>query len=151
MAPRTIALTLALTLAIAAGALAAGPLKGKTYKGTTPKIGLSSEHNKTALVAHTISLKVSSNGKKVTVHLSFGHPLFYCQSKLETHFETTSAAKISSNGSFKATIQERFTNSVGGAPITQQISGKFSGSKVTGTIRTEADVCSGSVSFSAHT
>jgi hypothetical protein len=153
MAPRTLALTLALTLAITVSALAAGPLKGKTYKGTTPKFGTSLEHHKTAVPSHTISLKVSSNGKKVSVHLSFGHPILFCQTKSEVHVEETTPAKISGNGSFKATIAERFQKSVGGAPVTQVVTGRFSGHNVTGTIRTEAEnekFCEGTVAFSAH-
>jgi len=150
MASRTLALTIALTLALAAAALA-GPLKGKTYKGTTPTTGTESQHHKVKVVSHTISLKVSSNGKKVSVHLSFGRPLLYCGTQEQVHVAETSPASISSNGSFKATIQERFSKSVGPAPITQVISGHFKGSKVSGTIRTEAAECSGSTSFSAHT
>jgi len=150
MAKRILALTLSLTLVLAGAALAA-PLKGKTYKGSTPTSGVDHEHHKQKLVSHTISLKVSSNGKKVTVHMSFGHPLFYCGTQSEVHYQTTSPAKITSSGAFKATILERFTNSVGGAPITQIVSGHFNGKSVKGTIRTEAAECSGSTSFSAHT
>ena len=102
------------------------------------------------MASHSISLKVSSNGKKVSVHISFGHPLFYCSTQEQVHVEETSPAKISSNGSFKATIAERFSKSVGPAPITQVVSGHFNGNKVSGTIRTEAAECSGSTSFSAH-
>jgi hypothetical protein len=149
MASRTLALTIALTFALAAVALA-GPLKGKTYKGSSSSTGHESEHHKVRVVSHSISLKVSSNGKKVTVHLSFGRPLFYCSTQEQVHFAETSPATIASNGSFKATIQERFSKSVGPAPITQIVTGRFSGSKVSGTIRTEAAECSGSTSFSAH-
>ena len=102
------------------------------------------------MVGHSISLKVASNGKKVSVKISFGHPLFYCSTQEQTHVAETSPATISSNGSFKATIAERFSKSVGPAPITQVVTGKFSGSKVSGTIRTEAAECSGTTSFSAH-
>ncbi|HTY96036.1 MAG TPA: hypothetical protein VMB91_03280 [Solirubrobacteraceae bacterium] len=149
MASRTLALTFALTLALAAVAFA-GPLKGKTYNGTTSTTGQEGEHHKVKVVGHTISLKVASNGKKVSVKISFGHPLFYCSTQELTHVAETSPATISSNGSFKATIAERFSKSVGPAPITQVVTGRFSGSKVSGTIRTEAAECSGTTSFSAH-
>jgi hypothetical protein len=149
MAPRTIVLTLALTLAVSAAALAS-PLKGKTYRGTTASKGEESEHHKVPVPSHSISLKVSSNGKKVSVHLSFGRPLFYCGTQEQVHYETTSAANISGSGSFRASIAERFTNSVGPAPITQVISGRFNGHSVSGTIRTEAAECSGTTTFSAH-
>jgi len=152
MAPRTLVLTLALTLAISAAALAA-PLKGKTYKGTTPTTGRDSEHHKVKIVSHAVSLKVSSNGKKVSVHLSFGRPLLYCQTQSEVHYQETTPAKISGSGGFRATIAERFTKSVGGAPITQVISGRFSGHTVKGTIRTTAEgekFCEGTTTFSAH-
>jgi len=149
MASRILALTIALTLALTAAALA-GPLKGKTYKGTTPTTGTEKEHHKVRIVSHSISLKVSSNGKKVSVHLSFGSPLLYCGNQEKVSVEETSPAPISSSGSFKASIQERFSKSVGPAPITQVISGHFNGSKVSGTIRTEAAECSGTTSFSAH-
>ena len=152
MAKRTLALTLSLTLALAVTALAA-PLKGKTYKGSTPKFGSDSEHHKVAITVHSISLKVSSNGKKVSVHLSFGRPLLYCQTSSEVHVQETTPAKISGSGSFKATIAERFTKSVGGAPITQIVSGRFSGHNVKGTIRTTAEgekFCEGTTTFSAH-
>jgi hypothetical protein len=149
MASRTIALTIALTLALAAAALA-GPLKGKTYTGKTPTTGTESEHHKASVVSHTISLKVSSNGKKVSVHLSFGRPLFYCSTQEQVTVAETTPATISSSGSFKATIAERFSKSVGPAPISQVITGRFKGSTVSGTIRTEAAECSGSTSFTAH-
>jgi len=149
MAPRTLALTFVLTLALAAAAFA-GPLNGKTYKGSSSSTGQESEHHKVRVVSHSISLKVSSNGKKVSVHISFGRPLFYCSTQELVHVAETSPAAISSSGSFKATIQERFSKSVGPAPITQVVTGHFSGSKVSGTIRTEAAECSGSTSFSAH-
>jgi hypothetical protein len=149
MASRTLALTFALTLVMAAAALA-GPLNGKTYKGATGSTGTEAEHHKVRVASHSISLKVTSNGKKVSVHISFGRPLFYCSTQEQVHVAETTPAKISSNGSFKATIGERFTQSVGPAPITQVISGRFSGKTVTGTIRTEAAECSGSTSFSAH-
>lgn len=150
MASRTIALTFALTLALAAAALA-GPLKGKTYTGKTPTMGTESEHHdKIAIVAHSISLKVSSNGKKVSVHLNFGRPLFYCSTQEQVTVAETSPATISSSGSFKATIAERFSKSVGPAPISQVITGHFNGTTVTGTIRTEAAECSGSTNFTAH-
>jgi len=149
MASRTLALTLALTLVMAAAALA-GPLNGKTYKGSTGSKGTEAAHHKVSVISHSISLKVASNGKKVSVHISFGRPLYYCTTQEQVHVEETSPAKISSNGSFKATIAERFTQSVGPAPITQVISGRFNGKTVTGTIRTEAAECSGSTTFSAH-
>ena len=95
-------------------------------------------------------IEFSINGKKVSVHLSFGRPLFYCSTQEQVTVEETTPATITSNGSFKATIQERFSKSVGPAPITQVVTGRFSGSKVSGTIRTEAAECSGSTSFSAH-
>jgi len=149
MASRTIALTIALTLALAAAAFA-GPVGGKTYKGSTSTTGSEAEHHKVKVASHAITLKVASNGKKVSVKISFGKPLFYCSTQQQTKVAETSPAKISANGSFKATIQERFTKSVGPAPITQVVTGRFSGSKVSGTIRTEAAECSGSTSFSAH-
>lgn len=149
MAMRTVSLALVLTLALCAAALA-GPLKGKTYKGSTPSTGRDSEHHTVKVASHSINLKVSSNGGKVSVHLSFGQPLFYCGTQEQVHVQETSPTKISANGSFKATILERFTKSIGPAPITQVISGRFSGKKVSGTIRTEAGECSGSTSFSAH-
>ncbi len=149
MASRTIALTIALTLALAVAAFA-GPMKGKTYKGSSATTGQESEHHKVKVASHSISLKVSSNGKKVSVKISFGRPLFYCSTQEQVHVAETSPATISSSGSFKATIQERFKKSVGPAPITQVVSGHFNGNKVSGTIRTEAAECSGSTSFSAH-
>ena len=103
-------------------------------------------------MSHTVSLKVSSNGKKVTVHLSSG-ALLYCQTPSEIHYQETTPAKISGSGGFRATIAERFTKSVGGAPITQVISGHFSGQTVKGTIRTTAEgekFCEGTTTFSAH-
>lgn len=154
MAHRTFAsvLTLMLTLAISAVALAAGPQKGKTYKGTTPKYGVSSEGgHKIKLETGAITLKVSSNGKTVTVHFASSLPILYCQTTETLHEQTSAPAKISGSGSFKAIVDERFKAGIGAPSIVQTVTGKFSGGTVKGTIRTEPAECGGSAGFSAST
>jgi hypothetical protein len=149
MASRTLALTLSLTLAISASALAAGALSAKTYKGTSPAKGVDGEGHPQSLAQSQMTLKVARNGKTVIVHFASSKPILYCETSMALRVQTDKPAKISSSGSFRATIDERFSPGPGPSAIVQVVSGKFSGSKVHGTIRTEAGECSGSTSFSA--
>ena len=127
----------AMVIAMSSVALAAGPVKGGTYKGVTA-------HGKEA-----ISLKVSASGKTVTVHVP--SPPAYCAGGGGTALEITKAAAISSSGSFKGSIAYEFV------PFHKTVvklffNGKFSGRKVTGTARSEfpfSKQCNGSTSFSA--
>jgi hypothetical protein len=149
MASRTIALAISLTLAISASALAAGALSGKTYKGTTPTTGVDGEGHTQHLSSGAMTLKVAGNGKTVTVHFASSKAILYCQTTLSLQVQSTKPAKIASNGTFKATVDERFHPGPGASAIVQVVSGKFSGHHVHGTIRTQAGECSGSTSFSA--
>src|SRR5580658_5176825 len=102
-ANRTLMVSAALTFALTATALAAGPLKGRTYEGGVPTSGTSSEgHNRLTLHAGgTISLRVSGNGSTVTVHFSSASPVLYCntQKKLQVQ-KQPKPARISASGSF---------------------------------------------------
>jgi hypothetical protein len=151
-ANRTLMVSAALTFALTATALAAGPLKGKTYEGGVPTSGTSSEgHNRLTLHAGgTISLRVSGNGSTVTVHFSSASPVLYCntQKKLQVQ-KQPKPARISASGSFKASIEERFAAGPGAPSIVQVVSGRFSGRSVSGTIDTNAGECSGISTFSA--
>jgi len=143
-------IALSLTLAISATALA-GPLAGKTYQGRTGSSGVDGEghsHRLSAAVS-AITLRVSSNGRSVTVHFPSSHPLLYCNTTEQLHSQSTKAASISGSGSFQATINERFKSGPGAAAIVQVVSGRFSGGSVSGTVHTEAGECGGSTSFSA--
>jgi len=62
---RTLAAAAALTLAGAASALAAGPLKGKTYQGSAPVTGVTSEgHHRIRLYAGGyITVRVATSGR----------------------------------------------------------------------------------------
>jgi hypothetical protein len=144
------AIACALTLAMSAVAFAAGPLHGKTYKGQTAATGKDVEgHTITLHPAGVLELKVASNGSTVTVHFPQHAAVLYCLTTLTLHSQSTKPAKISSNGSFKASVGERFQASAGSPPVTQIITGRFSGGTVKGTIHTSAAECSGTTAFTA--
>lgn len=146
---RALALAALATLAIGAVALA-GPLSGKTYRGHTGSSGTSREGFHESLSASTISLAVGSNGKAVYVRFSSSSPILYCETEEHLHTQSTKWAPISHSGTFRATIAERLgSGTSGAAPITQVVSGKFSGHTVKGTVQTQAAECSGTTSFSA--
>jgi hypothetical protein len=137
---RIAAFTSLAALAVAASpalATAGGPVKGAKYTGTT------------AHSSEPISLKVSANGRSVTVSAAFA-PL-YCEGGGAGTRQITKPAVISTSGAFKGDIAYEF------APehkITAKLlfSGKFSGHTVKGTARSEfllAKQCNGSTSFSA--
>jgi hypothetical protein len=151
-AHRTLAVTLALTLAGSAVALAAGPMKGKTYEGSAPSSGISSEGHHTLKLRQggKITLRVSSNGKSVTVHFTSAHPILYCNTPKTLQVQNSKSGRISKSGSFKATINERFTANPGQPSIVQTITGRFSGGTVSGKIQTTAGDCGGVASFSAR-
>lgn len=148
MAKRALPITLLLALVFAAGALAAGPLNGKTYKTTTPSTGYNQRNQKAAINQVPMTLKVSGNGKTVTVHFASTEPLLYCGTKDLLEAQTTQPAKIS-HGSFTAKVGERFKPGIGEPPIIQVVTGSFSGHSVHGTIRTEAPPCGGYTTYSA--
>jgi hypothetical protein len=137
-ARRVLALVLVATLASGATALASKPVKGATYTGATA-------HGKAP-----IELKVSANGKRVTVKM-VSAPL-YCQGGGAPEVQITKAAAISKSGSFSGSIayEFRFTHK-----ITSHLffSGKFSGRTVTGSARSQftlAKTCNGSTTFTAR-
>lgn len=146
----TVGLAIALTVVGAATALAA-PLNGKTYEGSAPTAGISAEgHHRIPLrEGGKMSLRVSGNGKWVTVHFSSSSPVLYCRPQQLLQVQTTKAARISQSGSFQASISERFKAGPGAPAIVQVISGHFSGRAVHGLIQTNAPPCSGTASFSA--
>jgi hypothetical protein len=146
-----LAVALALTLAISAAALAAGPLRGKTYEGQTASTGADSEGHQLRLHpgASPVSLSVSSNGRSVTVRFPSHSPLLYCRTTEQLQVQSTKSATISGGGSFRATVSQRFSAGPGASAITQIITGQFSGRTVRGTIHTAAAECSGTTSFSA--
>jgi hypothetical protein len=147
---RISAVTLAITLAASAGALAAGPLRGKTYEGRPPASGIDGEgHRVHTHATGNVVLRVAGSGKSVTVRLSSSVPLFYCNTQDRIHVQTTKPASISKSGKFTATIEQRFEAGPGPAPVVQVVSGQFSGRTVRGTIHTRAAECSGVGSFSA--
>lgn len=149
MAKRALPISLLLALVFATGALAAGPLNGKTYKTTTPSTGYNQRNQKAGINQVPMTLKVSGNGKTVTVHFGSNEPLLYCGTKDLLEVQTTSPAKISHNGSFTAKVGERFKPGVGAPAIVQVVTGTFSGHSVHGTIKTEAPPCGGSTNYSA--
>jgi hypothetical protein len=147
---RTLAITLALTLAGAAAALAAGPLNGKTYEGGAPSYGVSSEgHRQRTHAGGNVVLRVARSGRSVTVGFSSSAPVLYCNTQEQVHVQSTHPASISASGSFKAAVSERFRAGPGPPAIVQVVSGQFSGRAARGTIRTRAAECSGVASFSA--
>ena len=147
-AHRTFAITLVLTAAAAASALAAGALKGKTYEGAAPSMGVSQGHHVSTHASGNIILRVAGNGRSVTVRFS-GGPVLYCTTQQQLHVQTTKPATISRSGTFRASIGQRFAAGPGPPAITQVVSGQFSGSSVRGSISTRAAECGGVASFSA--
>jgi hypothetical protein len=150
LAPRVVGLTIALVLACVAGAVAAGPLKGKTYQGGAPSMGVDREgHRVRTHASGNILLRVASNGRSVTVRFSSSNPVLYCVTQERIHVQTTKPAAISKSGNFSATIDERFSAGPGAPSIVQVVTGRFTGGTVKGQIRTQAPPCSGISSFSA--
>jgi hypothetical protein len=148
---RALAITLTLTLALSAGALAAGPLNGKTYEGSSPSSGVSSEgHRVHTHASGNIVLRVAANGRSVSVHFSSTAPVLYCVTQQQLHRQSSKPASISSSGTFKAAIGERFAVGPGPPAIVQVVSGRFSGHSVKGTIHTRAGECGGVSTFSAN-
>jgi hypothetical protein len=148
---KTLAIALGLSLASTAGALAAGPLKGKTYVGSAPTEGIANYHNHPARLfsGGNIVFRVAHNGRSVTVSFSSSVPLMYCHTSEVLKVQTTKPARISSSGSFKAVIDQRFMAGEGAPGIVQTITGRFSGSKVSGRISTSVGECGGFTNFSA--
>ena len=134
-------------------ALAAGPLHGKSYEGGAPSSGITSEghHRVTLHAGGKITLRVSGNGRTVTVHFSSSTPVLYCRTTQKLQVQSTRGASISGSGSFKAIVNERFKAGPGAPAIVQTISGRFSGGSVSGSISTAAGAfCSGTSHFSAR-
>ena len=145
---RLLITTLSLTLVLAASALAAGALAGKTYSGSAPSYGYSEQHFRMRLrTGGVITLKVSGNGKTVAVHFSSSKAILYCSSTETLHLQHAAPARIS-NGAFTARVEEGF-HVVKHPAIIQVVTGRFSGHTVHGTIRTEAEPCGGTASFTA--
>lgn len=144
---RVAILAVAGLLACATAAFAAGAKKGATYSGETVQ------------GKEPITLKVSRNGKSVTVGVLFA-PL-YCEGGGAGERQISQPATIAKDGSFKSTIVYEF------APTHAKtsklyVSGKFSGKQVKGSARSEFGLvsaqarkelskCNGSTSFSAKT
>lgn len=148
-AHRTVALTLALTAAASAGALAAGALKGRTYEGAAPSTGVSQGHHLRTHATGDIVLRVAGTGRSVSVRFS-GAPVLYCTTQQQLHVQTTKPATISRSGTFKASIGERFAAGPGPPAIVQVVTGQFSGGSVRGSINTHAAECGGVTGFSAN-
>ncbi len=147
---RRLAAALALALALPAAALAAGPLRGKTYEGTLPSSGVDSEgHHKQLQPAGKIVLRVARNGRSVSVRFTGPFPILFCVSEVPMQAQVTHAATISASGRFHATVGERFSAGPGEPSVFQAVSGQFSGRKVHGTIHTSPSECGGTTSFSA--
>ena len=148
---RTLAASLALTLALSTAALAAAPLKGKTYEGGVPSTGVNARGHRVPLHSSgNVVLRVAGNGKSVTVRFSSSSPVLYCNTTKALQVQSTKPAQISGSGTFRASINERFAVGPGPPAIVQVVSGKFSGRTVSGTISTQAAECSGTASFSAR-
>jgi hypothetical protein len=132
-------------LATAAVALAAGPKKGATYSGI---LGHSKE---------PITLKVAKNGKSVTISVQTA-PL-YCEGGSAGERQISTPAPISKDGGFSGTIAYEFVPTHK-KTTKLHVTGKFSGSSVKGSARSEFGLtslqaakelakCNGSTTFSA--
>ena len=134
---RAVVLVPVIVIGTTAVALAAGPVRGATYKGATA-------HGKDA-----VSLKVSGSGKTVTV--SVPTPPGYSVGCEGPTRQITKAASISGGGAFQASISYEF-QLVRKIVVKLFLSGKFSGHTVKGTARSQyvySKACGGSTSFSA--
>lgn len=149
---RALGITLALLLTGATVAFAAGPMRGKNYEGAVPSSGVRSEghHLVKVRAGGNISLRVSGDGRSVTVRFTSSSPVLYCNTSKLLRVQSTRAARVSGSGTFRASISERFSVGPGLPPIVQVVSGRFSGRAVSGTIQTNAAECSGSTSFYAR-
>jgi len=147
----TFAVTASLTLAVSAVALA-GPLKGRTYTGAAPTSGVNNQRHVTIPLhaGGNIILRVSRSGSTVTVSFSSARAVLYCNTTQTLQVQKTTAARISSSGSFTATIDQRYSPGPGLPAIVQVVSGRFSGASVSGTIKTVQAECGGVAHFSAH-
>jgi hypothetical protein len=148
---RTLVIAIAVALLGAASALA-GPLKGATYSVSLPTSGTAVYkhlHLRTYANTGKLTLTVSHNGHSVTARFSGDKPFLFCREEDTLAQQTTKQATISSSGSFTATVDQKFLVQSGEPAITQQIKGRFSGHRVSGTITTQAGECGGVSSFSA--
>jgi hypothetical protein len=146
----TLALALALTFAGAAIALA-GPLAGRTYQGGVPSSGTNGEgHRVRTHASGNILLRVAGDSRSVTVRFSSSAPVLYCNTREPIRVQSTHPTSISSSGSFKAAVAERFRPGPGPPAIVQVVYGHFSGGSVHGTIQTRAAECSGVAGFAAN-
>ena len=134
---RALPLVPAIAIGTSAVALAAGPVRGGSYRGTTA-------HGRDA-----ISLKVSRNGRAVSV--SVPNPPGYSSGCGGPAVQKTRPASISGGGTFKGTINYEFAL-LRKTVVKVFFSGRFSGRSVRGTVRSQyvySRACSGSTSFSA--
>jgi hypothetical protein len=145
----TFILTLAVALAVVTAAVAAGPLKGRTYRANTPTTGTDSEGHPQHIASVGLSLRVSSDGRSVTVRFLSSTPILYCGNQLHVHSQVTKAVSISRSGSFRSRVGEKFGSGPGETAVSQIVSGRFNGHTVKGTIRTEPAECGGVTSFTA--
>ncbi len=134
------ALTLSVTLATAAIALAAAPKKGATYAGTMARSG------------DPLTLKVSRSGKTVTVDELFAPAYCHGGAAVAGEQPITKPAPISGSGVFSAVISYESVRHRIASKL--YVKGVFDGRNVKGTARSEfllAPRCDGSTTFSATT
>jgi hypothetical protein len=86
----------------------------------------------------------------VSVRFTSTTPVLYCFPEQPLTVQTTHATAISSGGSFKAAVAERFRAGPGPPAIVQIVTGKFYGGMVYGLVSTHAAECSGVTSYSAR-
>ncbi|HTX45163.1 MAG TPA: hypothetical protein VMD48_02745 [Solirubrobacteraceae bacterium] len=145
--PRGVAAIALVVVLAGSAAAAAAALKGKTYTGKTSVSG-TGDGQRVTLIARRIRLSVSRNGATVKVSLPGKYPLWYCNDDPGyTGKQRTTPARIANDGSFTATVAEGVAAYHG--TLDQRVSGRFSGAKVTGRIKT-AGACGGSTTFTAH-
>lgn len=136
-----------LALLLTAAVALAGVKKGATYTGSLAK-------NK-----QLIALKVSKNGKSVTVSVLF--PPLYCEGGGAGERQITKPATIAKDGSFTASILYEFVPTHS-KTSKLYIKGKFNGKSAKGTARSQFGLaspqaakelakCNGSTTFIAKT
>lgn len=153
MRKTTLALTLACAVALAVVSSAlGGAIGGKKYVGGIPETGYKSEgHHVGRTDAHggLVSLRVARNGRSVLVRFTSSWPVLYCYPEKLIQVQSGRAARISSSGSFTASVEERFSPGPGLPAIVEVVTGHFKGRVVTGKIETRAPPCSGWTTYYA--
>jgi hypothetical protein len=137
--PRTSALAAMLVLAVAAVAIA-GVDKGASYKAHVTHAGGWN---------YAVTLRVAKDGK--TASLSVQKPPIPCGVGLPVKSQVMKPGAIASSGAYKGSIIFKYSPEPS-QPVKVSVTGKFSGSKFSGTFKNETGgECNWSTAMTART